>query len=149
MLNELGLSVQIFDREICEITRKKTWVDDRAEANLCTFTILNSSEAPRSLFTILRLEGVINGIFFNQGHVCCAGSRLYVQEGVAEKVIQKLKRRMNSLILGDPLDKNTDMGAINSPQQLERVQALVQQGCDQGATMWQSDQGLAPYVHLV
>jgi len=88
------------------------------------------------------VEGVINGIFFNQGHVCCAGSRLYVQEGVAEKVIQKLKRRMNSLILGDPLDKNTDIGAINSPQQLERIQALVKQGCDQGATMWQSDQGL-------
>lgn len=88
------------------------------------------------------VEGVINGIFFNQGHVCCAGSRLYVQEGIADKVIKKLKRRMSSLILGDPLDKNTDIGAINSPQQLERIQALVKEGCDQGATMWQSDQTL-------
>ena len=63
------------------------------------------------------VEGIVNGIFFNQGHVCCAGSRLYVQEGVAEEVISKLKKRMETLIVGDPLDKNTDIGAINSKMQ--------------------------------
>ena len=65
------------------------------------------------------VEGIINGIFFNQGHVCCAGSRLFVQEGVADLVIRKLKDRMETLIVGDPLDKNTDIGAINSKEQLK------------------------------
>lgn len=88
------------------------------------------------------VEGIINGIFFNQGHVCCAGSRLFVQEGVADKVIKKLKHRMESLIIGNPLDKNTDIGAINSAEQLRRIKALVKSGCDQGACMWQSSQGL-------
>src|SRR5581483_2591079 len=64
------------------------------------------------------VEGIVNGIYFNQGHVCCAGSRLFVQESVAEPVVEKLKRRMATLRVGDPLDKNTDVGAINSRQQL-------------------------------
>ena len=73
------------------------------------------------------VEGVVNGIFFNQGHVCCAGSRLLVEESVAETVIRKLKRRMQSLRVGDPLDKNTDIGAINSLEQLEKIRELVAQ----------------------
>ncbi len=68
------------------------------------------------------VEGVINGIFFNQGHVCCAGSRLYVQESVFKIVVQKLKDRMETLIVGDPMDKNTDIGAINSKAQLDSHQ---------------------------
>ncbi len=83
------------------------------------------------------VEGIINGIFFNQGHVCCAGSRLYVQESVADKVLRKLKKRMETLIVGNPLDKNTDIGAINSPEQLERIQGLVHQGKKEGACLWQ------------
>ena len=67
------------------------------------------------------VEGVINGIFFNQGHVCCAGSRLYVQESVYKEVVRKLKDRLETLIVGDPMDKNTDIGAINSKQQLEQI----------------------------
>jgi len=83
------------------------------------------------------VEGVINGIFFNQGHVCCAGSRLLVQESVANAVIKKLEIRMRSLRTGDPLDKNTDIGAINSLQQLEKIQSLVQAGIDEGARIHQ------------
>jgi aldehyde dehydrogenase (NAD+) len=74
------------------------------------------------------VEGIINGIFFNQGHVCCAGSRLFVQENIAEKVIAKLKERLKSLYLGDPLDKNTDIGAINSKNQLETIERYIQLG---------------------
>ena len=74
------------------------------------------------------VEGIVNGIYFNQGHVCCAGSRLLVQESVYEDVIRKLKRRMGTLRVGDPLDKNTDVGAINSRQQLEKIQELVRSG---------------------
>ncbi|NBR14694.1 MAG: aldehyde dehydrogenase family protein, partial [Crocinitomicaceae bacterium] len=74
------------------------------------------------------VEGIVNGIFFNQGHVCCAGSRLFVQEGIAEKVIRKLKQRMESLYVGDPLDKNTDIGAINSKQQLDKINKYIQIG---------------------
>ena len=88
------------------------------------------------------VEGIVNGIFFNQGHVCCAGSRLFLQEGIAEEVIAKLKRRMKTLVVGDPLDKNTDMGAINSAEQLERIQTLVDSGEAEGACLWQSDQKL-------
>src|SRR5439155_15468862 len=76
-------------------------------------------------------------IYFNQGHVCCAGSRLLVQESVAELVLDKLKRRMATLRVGDPLDKNTDVGAINSQAQLERITELVQAGADEGAELWQ------------
>ncbi len=83
------------------------------------------------------IEGIVNGIFFNQGHVCCAGSRLLVQESIQEQVIEKLKRRLGTLRLGDPLDKNTDIGAINSGEQLARITELVQSGQDEGAEMWQ------------
>ncbi len=84
------------------------------------------------------VEGVINGIFFNQGHVCCAGSRLYVQESVAKQVIRKLKDRIESLIVGDPLDKNTDIGAINSYQQLQTIKKYVAIGKKEGAEMYES-----------
>ncbi|UEG51302.1 aldehyde dehydrogenase family protein [Ferruginibacter lapsinanis] len=84
------------------------------------------------------VEGVINGIFFNQGHVCCAGSRLFVQESVAKQVIQKLKDRMETLIVGDPLDKNTDIGAINSKEQLATIEKYLAIGKKEGAEMYQS-----------
>jgi aldehyde dehydrogenase (NAD+) len=74
------------------------------------------------------VEGIVNGIFFNQGHVCCAGSRLLVQESVADQVLEALKRRMATLRVGDPLDKNTDIGAINSAEQLARITALAEIG---------------------
>jgi aldehyde dehydrogenase (NAD+) len=83
------------------------------------------------------VEGVINGIFFNQGHVCCAGSRLLVQEGIAADFTARLKRRMASLRVGDPLDKNTDVGAINSLAQLKKIQELVKSGIDDGTEMHQ------------
>jgi aldehyde dehydrogenase (NAD+) len=78
------------------------------------------------------VEGIVNGIFFNQGHVCCAGSRLLVQESVAEEVIAKLKERMETLIVGDPLDKNTDIGAINSAVQLEKIEEYLRIGQAEG-----------------
>lgn len=84
------------------------------------------------------VEGVVNGIFFNQGHVCCAGSRLFVQESVAKQVIQKLKDRMESLIVGDPMDKNTDIGAINSKEQLGIINNYLAIGQKEGAEMYQS-----------
>src|SRR5439155_9937728 len=83
------------------------------------------------------VEGIVNGIYFNQGHVCCAGSRLFVQESIAEQAIAKLKRRMATLRVGDPLDKNTDVGAINSRQQLERIRELVAAGEEEGAEIYQ------------
>jgi aldehyde dehydrogenase (NAD+) len=83
------------------------------------------------------VEGIVNGIYFNQGHVCCAGSRLLVQESIYEPVIAKLKRRMATLRVGDPLDKNTDVGAINSKQQLEKIQELVAAGEEEGAEIYQ------------
>ncbi|CAN5140302.1 aldehyde dehydrogenase family protein [soil metagenome] len=83
------------------------------------------------------IEGVINGIFFNQGHVCCAGSRLFVQETIHDRFVEKLKRRLSTLRVGDPLDKNTDVGAINSAEQLERIEALVAAGQEEGAEMFQ------------
>lgn len=88
------------------------------------------------------VEGIVNGIFFNQGHVCCAGSRLFVQESVAEEVVHKLKDRMETLIVGDPLDKNTDIGAINSAAQLETIHSYLKVGQDEGAEMYQSSCGL-------
>jgi aldehyde dehydrogenase (NAD+) len=84
------------------------------------------------------VEGVINGIFFNQGHVCCAGSRLFVQESVYNKVLRKLKDRIETLIVGDPLDKNTDIGAINSKNQLETINKYISIGKKEGAEMFQS-----------
>jgi aldehyde dehydrogenase (NAD+) len=82
------------------------------------------------------VEGIVNGIFFNQGHVCCAGSRLLVQEPIAEGVVEALQRRLQTLRLGDPLDKNTDIGAINSPQQLEKIRELAASGEAEGAQRW-------------
>ena len=84
------------------------------------------------------VEGIVNGIFFNQGHVCCAGSRLLVQESVADAVLSKLKRRIAVLPVGDPMDKNTDVGAINSREQLDRITELVKSGVKEGAEMHQS-----------
>jgi aldehyde dehydrogenase (NAD+) len=83
------------------------------------------------------IEGIVNGIYFNQGHVCCAGSRLFVQESVFEPVLDKLKSRLSTLRVGDPLDKNTDVGAINSPQQLRRIEELVESGVQEGAEIYQ------------
>jgi aldehyde dehydrogenase (NAD+) len=84
------------------------------------------------------VEGIINGIYFNQGHVCCAGSRLLVQESVAETVVRKLSHRIETLRLGDPLDKNTDVGAINSKMQLTKIRELVAYGVEEGAAIHQS-----------
>lgn len=110
------------------------------------FTLELGGKAAHLIFNDAALdqavEGIVNGIFFNQGHVCCAGSRLFVQEGVAEEVVTKLKRRMETLVLGDPLDKNTDIGAINSAEQLERIKLLVDAGVEEGACLWQSSQKL-------
>ena len=82
------------------------------------------------------IEGIVNGIYFNQGHVCCAGSRLLVQESIQDEVLASLKRRLGTLRLGDPLDKNTDIGAINSRDQLAKIQELTQAGEDEGAQRW-------------
>ena len=84
------------------------------------------------------VEGIINGIYFNQGHVCCAGSRLFVQESIYETLLRKLKDRMQSLVVGDPLDKNTDIGAINSKQQLEVINKYLKIGKTEGAEMFQT-----------
>ncbi|MCC7159938.1 MAG: aldehyde dehydrogenase family protein, partial [Ignavibacteria bacterium] len=85
------------------------------------------------------IEGIINGIYFNQGHVCCAGSRLFVQESVKSLVVKKLKQRLKTLRVGDPLDKNTDVGAINSKMQLNKIAELVQSGIDEGCTIYQPE----------
>ena len=85
------------------------------------------------------IEGVINGIFFNQGHVCCAGSRLLVQENIHDRFVDKLKSRLATLRVGDPLDKNTDVGAINSRAQLDKINELVDSGLSEGAEMFQPD----------
>jgi aldehyde dehydrogenase (NAD+) len=85
------------------------------------------------------VEGIVNGIYFNQGHVCCAGSRLLVQESIAEPLLEKLKRRLSTLRLGDPLDKNTDIGAINSRAQLDKIQGLVESGIEEGAELYQPE----------
>ena len=83
------------------------------------------------------VEGIVNGIYFNQGHVCCAGSRLLVQESVYEPLVSKLKRRLRTIRVGDPLDKNTDLGAINSRMQLDRIKELVASGEEEGAEIYQ------------
>ncbi|MEV0839500.1 aldehyde dehydrogenase family protein [Actinocatenispora sera] len=82
------------------------------------------------------VEGIVNGIFFNQGHVCCAGSRLLVEESVSEELLARLKRRMTTLRVGDPLDKNTDVGAINSAEQLAKIRALTEIGEQEGGQRW-------------
>ncbi len=84
------------------------------------------------------VEGIVNGIFFNQGHVCCAGSRLLVQESIVEELLEKLRYRVSTLRLGDPLDKNTDIGAINSAEQLAKIKGLVESGDAEGAQRWTS-----------
>ncbi|HEX6358477.1 aldehyde dehydrogenase family protein [Actinophytocola sp.] len=84
------------------------------------------------------VEGIVNGIFFNQGHVCCAGSRLLVQESVADELLDKLRARVSTLRVGDPLDKNTDVGAINSRDQLDKITSLVESGEAEGAEKWVS-----------
>lgn len=84
------------------------------------------------------VEGIINGIFFNQGHVCCAGSRLFVQESVMKTVVRKLKDRLETLVVGDPLDKNTDIGAINSRMQLDKIKKYLKIGVNEGGEMYQS-----------
>jgi aldehyde dehydrogenase (NAD+) len=85
------------------------------------------------------VEGIVNGIYFNQGHVCCAGSRLLVQESIAGPLLEKLKLRLGTLRLGDPLDKNTDIGAINSQAQLEKIQGLVESGIEEGGEIFQPE----------
>jgi len=82
------------------------------------------------------IEGIVNGIYFNQGHVCCAGSRLLVQESIQADVLAALKRRLGTLRLGDPLDKNTDIGAINSRDQLTKIEELTESGEAEGAQRW-------------
>jgi aldehyde dehydrogenase (NAD+) len=84
------------------------------------------------------VEGIVNGIFFNQGHVCCAGSRLLVAESIADELLAKLRARISTLRVGDPLDKNTDVGAINSAEQLARIKSLVATGDEDGAERWTS-----------
>lgn len=110
-------------------TRKKTTLELGGKAANIIFEDAPLDQA---------VEGVINGIFFNQGHVCCAGSRLYVQESVAATVIRKLKDRIETLIVGDPLDKNTDIGAINSRQQLETIKKYITLGKKEGAEFYES-----------
>ena len=85
------------------------------------------------------VEGIVNGIYFNQGHVCCAGSRLLVQESILEPLLEKLKRRLGTLRVGDPLDKNTDVGAINSRAQLSKIEGLVSSGVAEGAEIYQPE----------
>jgi acyl-CoA reductase-like NAD-dependent aldehyde dehydrogenase len=85
------------------------------------------------------VEGIINGIFFNQGHVCCAGSRLIIQENVADEVLEKLKKRMSLIRVGDPMDKNTDLGAINSKEQLNKIEEIARAGDAEGANKWSPD----------
>ena len=82
------------------------------------------------------VEGIVNGIFFNQGHVCCAGSRLIIQENVADEVLEKLKKRMSLIRVGDPMDKNTDLGAINSKEQLNKIEEISKTGDAEGANRW-------------
>ncbi len=110
-------------------TRKKTTLELGGKAANIIFEDAPLDQA---------VEGIINGIYFNQGHVCCAGSRLFIQESVNDIVLRKLKDRMESLIVGDPLDKNTDIGAINSKEQLGTINKYIKTGNDEGATMYQN-----------
>ncbi|MDZ7774053.1 MAG: aldehyde dehydrogenase family protein [Balneolaceae bacterium] len=106
------------------------------------YTLELGGKGPNMIFEDAPLdqavEGIVNAIFFNQGHVCCAGSRLLVQESVADRVVQKLRDRMETLIVGDPLDKNTDIGAVNSQQQHEKIQRYLELGVEEGAQIYQS-----------
>ncbi|HVT05609.1 MAG TPA: aldehyde dehydrogenase family protein [Thermoanaerobaculia bacterium] len=104
-------------------------------------TLELGGKAPNIIFEDAPLdqavEGIINGIYFNQGHVCCAGSRLFVQESVLEPVLRKLRQRVGTLRVGNPLDKNTDIGAINSQAQLDKIRELVNSGIEEGIEMYQ------------
>jgi aldehyde dehydrogenase (NAD+) len=108
-------------------TRKKTTLELGGKAANVVFDDAPLDQA---------VEGIVNGIFFNQGHVCCAGSRLLVQESVADELLDRLKRRLGTLRLGDPLDKNTDIGAINSAEQLDKIRMLSEVGESEGAERW-------------
>ena len=105
-------------------------------------TLELGGKAPNIIFADATIdqavEGIVNGIYFNQGHVCCAGSRLYVEESVHDEVVRKLKHRMKSLVVGDPLDKNTDIGAINSKEQLGTINKYIKIGVNEGSDMYQS-----------
>ena len=90
------------------------------------------------------VEGIVAGIYFNQGHVCCAGSRLFVEESILDEVVKKLKHRINSLRVGDPLDKNTDVGAINSQTQLQTINQYVEVGLSQGAQLHEANDERLP-----
>src|SRR6202012_2312445 len=125
-----------------------TWGTGRkprlAQAGACTpkkLTLELGGKAANILFEDAPLdqatEGVVAGIYFNQGHVCCAGSRLFVQEGIYGAVVRKLRDRLRTLRVGNPLDKNTDVGAINSAAQLKKIQELVQSGVAEGAEIEQ------------
>lgn len=120
---EVGKSIQ---RTIAG-TRKRLTLELGGKAANIVF-----DDAPRDQ----AIEGVVNGIFFNQGHVCCAGSRLLLQESIADDFLAALKVRLGRLRVGDPLDKNTDVGAINSREQLNRIEELVKAGEDEGADRW-------------
>jgi aldehyde dehydrogenase (NAD+) len=122
---EVGKSIQ---RAIAG-TRKKCTLELGGKAANIIFADASIDQA---------VEGIVNGIYFNQGHVCCAGSRLFVQESVHDEVIEKLKHRIASLIVGDPLDKNTDVGAINSRQQLDTIRSYIECGIAEGAECFQS-----------
>src|SRR5207245_236610 len=116
--------------------------NDKTAARVPKLTLELGGKAANILFEDApidqAIEGVIAGIYFNQGHVCCAGSRLFVQEGIYPTVIRKLRDRIQTLRVGNPLDKNTDIGAINSRPQLEKIRALVQNGLSEGAQLEQS-----------
>jgi len=114
----------------------------RASAGSKRLTLELGGKAPNIVFEDAPIdqavEGIVNGIYFNQGHVCCAGSRLFVQESILEPVVRKLRERIGTLRLGDPLDKNTDIGAINSRAQLDRITEMVASGTEEGAAIFQS-----------
>jgi aldehyde dehydrogenase (NAD+) len=121
---EVGKAIQ---RELAGTTKKLTLELGGKAANV----IFDDAALDQAI------EGIINGIYFNQGHVCCAGSRLLVQESIYEPLIAKLKRRLETLRVGDPLDKNTDVGAINSKMQLDKIKELVATGEEEGAEIYQ------------
>ncbi|HXI12212.1 MAG TPA: aldehyde dehydrogenase family protein [Thermoanaerobaculia bacterium] len=114
----------------------------RASAGSKKLTLELGGKAPNIVFEDAPIdqavEGIVNGIYFNQGHVCCAGSRLFVQESILEPVVRKLRERIGTLRLGDPLDKNTDIGAINSRAQLDKITEMVASGSEEGAAIFQS-----------
>ncbi|MEY3343041.1 MAG: hypothetical protein RL090_725 [Bacteroidota bacterium] len=138
LVNHAGIDKVAFtgSTEVGKIIQKAIAATDKK------FTLELGGKAANIIFEDAAIdqavEGIVNGIFFNQGHVCCAGSRLFVQEGIAKELIRKLEQRLETLIIGDPLDKNTDIGAINSREQLNKIKALVKIGVNEGGNMHQS-----------